>query len=95
MADITEPKRISEQLAAAHERFTTVLESLDAAVSVVADDRGDELLFANRSYRDLYGSTPAGHRRLRAMLPQRGRRRGFRRRSLALVRCANARRTLG
>ena len=70
MADITEPKRISEQLAAAHERFTTVLESLDAAVSVVADDRGDELLFANRSYRDLYGSTPAGHRRLRAMLPQ-------------------------
>jgi signal transduction histidine kinase len=47
-----------------------VLESLDAAVSVVADDRGDELLFANRSYRDLYGSTPAGHRRLRAMLPQ-------------------------
>ena len=70
MADITEPNRISEQLAAAHERFTTVLESLDAAVSVVADDRGDELLFANRSYRDLYGSTPTGHRRLRASLSQ-------------------------
>ncbi|HZA95116.1 MAG TPA: PAS domain S-box protein [Burkholderiaceae bacterium] len=70
MADITEPNRISEQLAAAHERFTTVLESLDAAVSVVADDRGDELLFANRSYRDLYGSAPAGHRRLRASLSQ-------------------------
>jgi PAS domain S-box-containing protein len=69
MADITEPKRISEQLAGAHERFTTVLESLGAAVSVVADDRGDELLFANRSYRDLYGSTPAGHRRLRSALP--------------------------
>lgn len=69
MADITEPKRISEQLAASHERFTTVLESLDAAVSVVADDRGDELLFANRSYRDLYSSTPAGHRRLRSALP--------------------------
>lgn len=69
MADITEPKRVSQQLASAHERFTTVLESLDAAVSVVADDRGDELLFANRSYRDLYGSTPAGHRRLRSALP--------------------------
>ena len=68
MADITEPKRISEQLAAAHERFTTVLESLDAAVSVVADDQGEELLFANRSYRDLYGATPAGHLRLRAAL---------------------------
>ncbi|MGZ9074616.1 MAG: PAS domain-containing sensor histidine kinase [Burkholderiaceae bacterium] len=68
MADITEPNRISEQLAAAHERFTTVLESLDAAVSVVTDDPDDELLFANRSYRDLYGSTPIGHRRLRAAL---------------------------
>ena len=68
MADITESKRVSEQLAGAHERFTTVLESLDAAVSVVADDSGDELLFANRSYRDLYGSAPAGHRRLRAAL---------------------------
>ncbi len=66
MADITEPNRISEQLAASHERFTTVLESLDAAVSVVAGDRADELLFANRRYRDLYGSTPAGHLRLRA-----------------------------
>ncbi len=31
---------------------------------------GDELLFANRSYHDLYGSTPAGHRRLRASLSQ-------------------------
>ncbi len=69
MADITEPNRINEQLATAHERFTTVLESLDAAVSVVADDRGDELLFANRSYRDLYGSTPTGHLRLRSALP--------------------------
>jgi PAS domain S-box len=31
MTDITEPKRAREELAAAHERFTTVLESLDAA----------------------------------------------------------------
>ena len=69
MADITESKRFSEQLAAAHERFTTVLESLDAAVSVVADDGGDELLFANRSYRDLYGPTSAGHRKWGAALP--------------------------
>jgi hypothetical protein len=68
MADITEPKRISEQLALAHERFTTVLESLDAAVSVVAGSAGEELLFANRSYRDLYGATPAGHQRLQAAL---------------------------
>jgi PAS domain S-box-containing protein len=68
MADITEPKRISEQLALAHERFTTVLESLDAAVSVAAVPDGDELLFANRRYRDLYGANASGHRRLQATL---------------------------
>jgi PAS domain S-box-containing protein len=65
MADITEPKRISQELAAAHERFTTVLESLEAAVSVFAGGRGDELLFANRRYRDLSGVAPDGHMRLR------------------------------
>ena len=68
MADITEPKRISEQLAAAHVRFTTVLESLDAAVSVVAGERDDELLFANRRYRDQYGADAGGHRRLQNAL---------------------------
>jgi PAS domain S-box-containing protein len=34
MTDITEPNRIREQLQASHERFTTVLEALDASVSV-------------------------------------------------------------
>ena len=68
MADITEPKRISQQLALAHERFTTVLESLDAAVSVVAGARGEELLFANRRYRDLYDADADGHRRLQEAL---------------------------
>jgi PAS domain S-box-containing protein len=60
MTDITEPKRAREELAAAHERFTTVLESLDAAVSVLAADEA-ELLFANRYYRHLFGIRPAGH----------------------------------
>ncbi len=49
-----------EELAAAHERFTTVLESLDAAVSVLAADEA-ELLFANRYYRHLFGIRPDGH----------------------------------
>lgn len=62
MADISESKRNREQLAAAHDRFTTVLESIEAAVSVVARSNGaEELLFANRSYLDLFGDTPAGH----------------------------------
>src|SRR6201991_1419172 len=63
MTDITEPKSAREELAAAHERFTTVLESLDAAVSVLAADEA-ELLFANRYYRHLFGIRPDGHLQL-------------------------------
>ncbi len=47
MTDITEPNRIREQLAASHERFTIVLEALDASVSV-APLGSAELLFANK-----------------------------------------------
>jgi PAS domain S-box-containing protein len=54
MTNITEAKRIRDQLSASHERFTTVLEGLDAAVSVFAA-QGSELLFANRSYRLWFG----------------------------------------
>lgn len=62
MTDITEPKRIREALTAAHERFMTVLESLDDTISVVADSpNGSELLFANRTYRRLWGSEAHGH----------------------------------
>jgi len=66
MADVTEPKRIRNELAAAHDRFTTVLESLQAAVSVVANraDGADELLFANRAYQLVYGQHTTGHHRL-------------------------------
>ncbi|HJW50700.1 MAG TPA: ATP-binding protein [Burkholderiaceae bacterium] len=74
MADITEPKRISAALAAAHERFTTVLQSLDDAVSVVApnaDAAGAELLFANRGYRTLYQDA-GGHLRLQRGLVLHG-----------------------
>ena len=37
-----------------------MLESLDAAVSVLAADEA-ELLFANRYYRHLFGIRPDGH----------------------------------
>ncbi len=50
ITDITEPNRIREQLSASYERFTTVLEALDASVSV-APIGTDELLFANKKYR--------------------------------------------
>ncbi len=60
LIDISEPKKIREELAASQERFVTVLESLDAAVSVVSNETG-ELLFANRFYRERFGNTSKGH----------------------------------
>ena len=63
MTDITEPNRIREQLSASHERFTTVLESLDASVSV-APLGSEELLFANKLYRQWFGSQTGGHLQL-------------------------------
>jgi PAS domain S-box-containing protein len=72
LTDITEPKRIRTELAAAHERFVRVLESLDAAVSVVAagDDAAGagRLLFGNRAYAETFGSGASGHRRLQQAL---------------------------
>ena len=63
MTNITEAKRIRDQLSASHERFTTVLEGLDAAVSVMSVQQR-ELLFANRSYRLWFGADPKGHSQL-------------------------------
>lgn len=60
MTNITEAKRIRDQLTASHERFTTVLEGLDTAVSVLSVQQG-ELLFANRSYRVWFGADSQGH----------------------------------
>ncbi len=63
MTDITEPTRIREQLSASHERFTTVLEALDASISV-APLGSDELLFANKLYRLWFGTHVHGHLQL-------------------------------
>ena len=60
MTNITEGKRVRDQLSASHERFTTVLEGLEAAVSVLSVQQG-ELLFANRSYRLWFGADGNGH----------------------------------
>jgi PAS domain S-box-containing protein len=70
LADITETQRIRNALAAAHDRFTAVLESLQAAVSVVAPlpAGGEELVFANRAYRERFGADGTGHARLLAAL---------------------------
>ncbi|MEW6694101.1 Sensor protein FixL [Tepidimonas thermarum] len=63
MTDITEPKRIREELSASYDRFATVLDSLDEAISV-APLHSHELLFANRMYRNWFGEGSAGHERM-------------------------------
>jgi len=63
MTDITEPKRVREELSNSYERFTTVLEGLDAAVSV-APLGSEEMLFANKLYRAWFGAEVAGHMNL-------------------------------
>ena len=63
MTNITEAKRVRDQLSASHERFTTVLEGLDASVSVLSVQQG-ELLFTNRSYRVWFGSDAQGHQQM-------------------------------
>ncbi len=68
MADITEPNRIRQELADAHVRFTTVLDELGAAVSVAPlapkASIDEPLLFANRQYRAVFGTSARGHREL-------------------------------
>ena len=63
LIDISEPKKFREELAVSQERFITVLEGLDAAVSVV-DLENDKLLFANRFYRENFGDDSKGHFKL-------------------------------
>jgi PAS domain S-box-containing protein len=63
MTDITEPNRVREQLSASHQRFTAVLEALDASISV-APLGSDELLFANKLYRQWFGTQANGHLQL-------------------------------
>jgi len=60
MTDITVSKQIREELSHSYERFTTVLEGLDAAVSV-APLGCEELLFANKLYRAWFGNEVSGH----------------------------------
>jgi PAS domain S-box-containing protein len=60
MNDITEPKRARAELEAAHERFVAVLDGLDTAV-YVADVATDEILYANRAFKQLYGMDAIGN----------------------------------
>ncbi len=65
VTDISEQTRIRQELAQTQERFITVLQALDAAVSVAAPSPQGELLFANQAYKKWFGnSITDGHRYL-------------------------------
>ncbi|MBU3724338.1 MAG: PAS domain S-box protein [Burkholderiaceae bacterium] len=67
VTDISEQTRIRQELAQSQERFITVLQALDAAVSVAAPAPNGELLFANQAYKKWFGSSITdGHRYLSA-----------------------------
>ena len=57
--DITEQRRARAELEASHQRFMAVLEGLDAAI-YVADLEADEILFANKSFKNIYGYDTVG-----------------------------------
>jgi PAS domain S-box-containing protein len=62
MTDITEPKRVRQALTDAQERFVTVLDELEPAVSVL--DAQGRLLFSNQAYQRLFGHSSDGQVRL-------------------------------
>lgn len=63
LIDISEPRKIREELAASQQRFVTVLEGLTAAISVVNPKTG-ELLFTNDLYREMFDNTSQAHQLL-------------------------------
>ena len=57
--DITEQRRARAELEASHQRFMTVLDGLDAAI-YVAGLEADEILFANKAFKNIYGYDAVG-----------------------------------
>ncbi len=57
--DITEQRRARAELEASHQRFMTVLDGLDAAI-YVADLESDQILFANKAFKNIYGYDTVG-----------------------------------
>ena len=70
VTDITEPTMYRNELANAQERFTTVLQSLDTAVSVAVPGTKGDLLFTNDTYQRYFLVSINGH----ALLVENGRR---------------------
>lgn len=63
LIDVSEPQKIREELAISQQRFITVLEGLDAAISVI-NPKTSELLFTNGLYREMFGNSAKAHLQL-------------------------------
>lgn len=62
VSDITESKRIADELARSRDRITKVLDSIDSAVSVLGYRQGQpRLLYANPTYNHAWGESTAPH----------------------------------
>ena len=67
--DITEQKRSHKAMLLTHERTLRVLDSMDAAVSVITTQTPEpELVFANRRYLEAFGHNVEAHIRLEKLL---------------------------
>ena len=69
VTDITEPKRVREALEETQQRFEAVLDGLEAAV-FVADAGSDEILFANRAFKKIFGFDAVGRTVRGVAVPQ-------------------------
>ncbi|MDO4937838.1 MAG: ATP-binding protein [Sutterellaceae bacterium] len=67
--DVTEQKRSHEAMLLTHERTLRVLDSMDAAVSVITTQTMEpELVFVNQRYLDAFGDNVGPHLRLKRLL---------------------------
>lgn len=72
VSDITEAKKIADELARGRERITKVLDSIDSAVSVLGKRNGETiLLYTNPTYHNLWGDDPSPHQKLVSEIPNK------------------------
>ena len=60
LIDVSEPRRVRDELAISQQRFITVLEGITAGISVVNPKTG-ELLYSNNLYQEMFGDSSEAH----------------------------------
>ena len=60
LIDISEPRRIRDELAISQQRFITVLEGITAGISVI-DPKTGQLLYSNNLYQEMFSTSAEAH----------------------------------